>query len=87
MGSSLQVQVLGPGDAMGCEWSSAGRGNFWSDAVVYDRDGDGVSDLPYRLETTYEELSQRHPVLAFFSGTPAAEAIVNADVPASPSST
>jgi hypothetical protein len=43
--------------------------------VIYDRDGDGVSELPYSLETTYEVLADRRPALAFFDGTPAADAI------------
>ena len=41
----------------------------------YDRDGDGISDIPYRLDSTYEALADRHPVLAFFDGTPGAEAL------------
>ncbi len=71
----LQVQVLGSGNASGDAWAKDGRGNYWSDAVVYDPRGDGVSLLPYRVESAYEALAQRRPELAFFAGTPAAEAI------------
>jgi nitrous oxidase accessory protein len=75
VGNRTQVQVVGTGTAEGNSWSVDGRGNYWSDAVVYDRDGDGVSELPYRAESTYEVLADRFPVLAFFDATPGAEAI------------
>jgi nitrous oxidase accessory protein len=75
VGNRQQVQLLGTGTAEGNEWSVDGRGNYWSDALVYDRDGDGVSELPYRAESTYEVLADRYAALAFFDGTPAAEAI------------
>jgi nitrous oxidase accessory protein len=75
VGNRVHVQVLGTGTAERNVWAADGRGNFWSDAVIYDRDGDGVSDIPYRAESTYEVLADRHPVLTIFDGTPAAEAI------------
>jgi nitrous oxidase accessory protein len=75
VGNGTAVQVLGTGNAEGNEWAVDGRGNYWSEAVVYDRDGDGVSELPFRLESTYEVLADRFPALAFFAGTPPAEAI------------
>ena len=75
VGNRTQVQVLGAGSAEENVWAVDGRGNYWSDAVVYDADGDGVSELPYRAERTYEALADRYPVLAFFDGAPGAEAI------------
>jgi nitrous oxidase accessory protein len=75
VGNRMHVQVLGTGTAERNVWAVDGHGNHWSDAVIYDRDGDGVSDIPYRVESTYEALADRHPVLGFFDGTPAAEAI------------
>lgn len=75
VGNRTQVQVLGTGTAERNVWAVEGRGNHWTDAVIYDRDGDGVSDIPYRLDTTYEALADRHPVLGFFSSTPSADAI------------
>jgi nitrous oxidase accessory protein len=75
IGNGVEVQMMGTGATDGNQWAVGGRGNYWSDAVVYDRDGDGVSDVPYRLESTWEALADRHPTLAFFAGTPAADAI------------
>jgi nitrous oxidase accessory protein len=71
IGNHDAVQMRGTGDADGNDW----RGNYWSEAVVYDRDGDGVSEVPFRVESTWEVLADRYPALAFFSGTQAADAI------------
>ena len=70
-GNQIQVQVQGGGSAEANRWD----GNWWSDGSVYDRDGDGVSDLPYRAESVYEVLADRHPELRAFAGSPAADAI------------
>lgn len=70
-GNRVQVQVQGGGSAQANRWD----GNWWSDALVYDRDGDGVSELPHSLESTYEALADRHPELRFYADSPAAEAI------------
>ena len=70
-GNQIQVQVQGGGSAEANRWD----GNWWSDASVYDRDGDGLSDLPYRSESVYEVLADRHPELRVFAGSPAADAL------------
>ncbi len=75
VGNRDDVEMRGAGAVDGSSWAVNGRGNYWSGAVVYDRDGDGVSDAPYRVENTFEVLADRHPDLAFFAGTPAADAI------------
>jgi nitrous oxidase accessory protein len=75
LGNRVQVQLQGTGQGDGNTWSQGGRGNYWSDAVPYDADGDGVSDLPYRPESTFEALADRNAALAFFDGTPGADAI------------
>jgi nitrous oxidase accessory protein len=75
LGNHTQVQVLGTGSADDNVWAVDGRGNYWSDAFVYDANGDGISEIPYRVESTYEVLADRYPTLAFFDATPAAEAI------------
>ena len=75
VGNRTQVQVLGTGTAEGNEWSVGGRGNYWSDALIYDANRDGVSEIPYRSDNIYEVLADRFPQLGFFDTTPAAEAI------------
>ncbi|MBX3472369.1 MAG: nitrous oxide reductase family maturation protein NosD [Planctomycetes bacterium] len=69
------VGVLGGGTLGANAWSDGGRGNFWSDYAGYDRDGDGVGDVPYRSERLFEHLAQRHPELKLFVYTPAANAV------------
>jgi nitrous oxidase accessory protein len=75
VGNRAHVRVQGGGSASGNEWSVAGRGNHWSDAVLYDRDGDGVSEIPFRIDSTYEVLADRYPALRFYDATPGSEAI------------
>jgi nitrous oxidase accessory protein len=75
IGNHSEVTWRGTGATDGNLWAVGGRGNYWSDAVIYDRNGDGISDVPYRVESTYEVLADRYPQLAFFAGTPAADAI------------
>ena len=75
VGNRAQVQIQGTGTAARTLWSVGGRGNYWSDALVYDSEGTGVSTLPYSPESSYEGLADRYPSLAFFDGTPAADAI------------
>jgi nitrous oxidase accessory protein len=52
-------------------WSEDGRGNYWDDYHGYDRDGDGIGDLPYRYETVMNEIVRRGPLARAFVYTPA----------------
>jgi nitrous oxidase accessory protein len=75
IGNERHVEVRGSGNAGTNVWSEGGRGNYWSGAVVWDPDRDGVSNIPIKFENVYEMLGDRYPVLAFFDGTPASRAI------------
>lgn len=70
-----QVAIAGAGDATGSQWSLDGRGNFWSDYVGFDADGDQVGDLPYRAQSLFENLLSKHPELRLFQLSPAADAL------------
>ncbi len=60
-------------------WADAGRGNFWGDARVFDLDGDGIGDRPYRAGDTYHTLAATRPALELFAGTLAARALAWAE--------
>ncbi|HLV35235.1 MAG TPA: nitrous oxide reductase family maturation protein NosD [Spirillospora sp.] len=70
-----QVSVQGRGNLLGNLWNQDGIGNYWSNYVGYDRDGDGVGDMPFRAEKLFESLTDSKPVLRLFSYSPASQAI------------
>lgn len=73
--NSEQVEVRGGGSLVQNEWSEGSMGNFWSDYVGYDGDGDGVGDIPYVSESLLENLIDSNPTLWLFILSPAAEAL------------
>ena len=54
-------------------WSDSGRGNAWSDYTGFDWNGDGVGDVPYRLQTAVSALMARWPSARWFAMSPALE--------------
>lgn len=65
-------KLMGSGEN---RWDEHGRGNFWSDPAVFDLDGDGIGDRPYRAGEAFSTLAAERPVLEVFAGTPAARAL------------
>jgi nitrous oxidase accessory protein len=59
----------------GAVWSSAGRGNYWSDYRGYDDDGDGVGDQPYLPRPAFAGRLDDDETLQLFQYTPAQQAI------------
>jgi len=74
-GNDQQVEVRGGGALSGNLWSRDGRGNFWSDYVGYDEDGDGVGEIPYKAESLFESLVDKNPSLRIFTYSPASRAL------------
>lgn len=56
-------------------WSQDGIGNYWSDYVGYDKDGDGYGEIPYRSDRLFEQLADKNTTLRLFTYSPAAQAI------------
>jgi nitrous oxidase accessory protein len=65
------IEVDGGGDALACDV----RGNHFSDYEGYDLNGDGVGDVPYRVNALSTELSDAQPNLKLFQGTVAMQTI------------
>ncbi len=65
-GGSRQGDILG---------ANTWEGNYWSDYVGYDADGDGVGDVPYRSESLFENLIDRYPELRLFRFSPVQQTI------------
>lgn len=70
-----QVGILGGGRLQSITWSDAEGGNYWSDYVGYDADGDGIGDVPYRSQRLFESLIDRNDALRLFLFSPAETAI------------
>ncbi|MBL8133204.1 MAG: nitrous oxide reductase family maturation protein NosD, partial [Anaerolineae bacterium] len=70
-----QISVQGRGDLLRNQWTYEGEGNYWSNYVGYDRDGDGIGDMPFRAEKLFESLTDNEPVLRLFAFSPASQAI------------
>ncbi len=66
-GNLVQVHEDHAGDN---RWTIGGRGNFWSDYVGLDWDGDGIGEAPYRVQTTTSALLARYPAARWFSMSP-----------------
>lgn len=68
--------TLGAGEN---RWDDGVRGNYWDAPAVFDLDGDGLGDRPYRVGDTYTALAATRPALELFSGTFAARALAWAE--------
>lgn len=56
-------------------FSREGVGNFWSDYAGFDRDGDGVGDLPHEARSLFHSLLAQEPNLRVFLHSPAQQAV------------
>lgn len=61
------------------DWGGAGGGNYYSDYEGYDLDGDGLGDVPHKLQDAFEHLTGNHPLLKLYLSSAAADALVLAE--------
>jgi nitrous oxidase accessory protein len=72
-----QVRYVGARDE---RWGDArdgerGQGNHWSNYLGWDRNGDGLGDLPYEANELVDRLQWRHPSVKLLMGSPAVQAL------------
>lgn len=53
----------------------AKEGNYWSQYVGWDRNGDGIGDVPSESADVIDRLSWRHPVMKVLLASPAIQAL------------
>ena len=57
------------------DWSSEGRGNYWSDNPAFDLNGDGIGDNPYRPNDLIDQVLWTTPQAKFLTTSPAVQVI------------
>ncbi|SER40238.1 nitrous oxide reductase family maturation protein NosD [Halopseudomonas bauzanensis] len=53
------------------EWSVEGRGNYWSDYLGWDRNEDGLGDVPYEPNDNVDRLLWMYPQVRLLMNSPA----------------
>lgn len=67
-----QIKYVGARDQ---EWSDEKRGNYWSDYLGWDIDGDGMGDVPHVANTLMERLIWTYPVVKLLFNSPAVQTL------------
>lgn len=55
------------------EWSTDGRGNYWSDYLGWDRNADGIGDVAYEPNDKVDQLLWMYPQVQLLMTSPAIE--------------
>ena len=55
------------------EWGDEDGGNYWSDYLGWDQDGDGLGDRPYRVDSMLSRLIYEHPAAVLLLHSPTLE--------------
>lgn len=71
VGNREQVRYVGARDE---RWGTEG-GNYWSNYLGWDRDGNGVGDVPYEANDMVDRLTWRHPAIKLLLASPAVQAL------------
>lgn len=53
----------------------AGGGNYWSNYVGWDRNGDGIGDVRYEANDLVDRLSWQHPMMKLLLASPAVQTL------------
>ncbi len=66
-----QIKYVASGDVI---WG-ADRGNYWSNYVGWDRNGDGIGDVQYEANDLVDRLSWQHPMMKLLLASPAVQTL------------
>lgn len=76
VGNREQVRYVGARDeAWGASRGAREGGNHWSNYRGWDRDGDGIGDVPYEANDLIDRLQVRYPAMALLMGSPSVQAL------------
>jgi len=67
IGNRVQVKYVATREQ---EWSWQGRGNFWSDYLGWDVNGDGIGDKPYEPNDAVDKLLWKYPIARVLMSSP-----------------
>lgn len=72
-----QVRYVGARDEAwgGRTQAERDRGNYWSNYLGWDRDGDGIGDIRYEANDLVDRLNWRYPGVRLLLGSPAVQAL------------
>lgn len=71
VGNREQVRYVGARDE---PWGGE-LGNYWSNYLGWDRDGDGHGDVPFEANDLVDRLTWRHPLMQLLLGSPAIQTL------------
>ncbi|QQB81304.1 nitrous oxide reductase family maturation protein NosD (plasmid) [Cupriavidus necator] len=75
IGNREQVRYVGARDEPWGDRAGGPGGNHWSNYLGWDRDGDGIGDVPYEANDIVDRLRWRHPGVALLLDSPAVQAL------------
>ncbi len=56
-------------------WNVNGRGNYWSSYDGYDLDGDGIGDIPMKIQNVFQYLEGQNANVRLYLYSPASQAL------------
>ncbi|MBO6856417.1 MULTISPECIES: nitrous oxide reductase family maturation protein NosD [Stappiaceae] len=68
--NKTQVKYVG---SRQLDWSTDGRGNYWSDHPAFDMNGDGIADTAYRPNDMVDQVLWTQPSAKLLVGSPAVQ--------------
>lgn len=69
-----RIQVKYAGTRL-IDWSTGGRGNYWSDNPAFDLNGDGIADTPYRPNDVVDRIVWAVPLAKLLLNSPAVQMV------------